>query len=132
VGAALADGAEAFLRYFIDLMNHQRSIPAGQPIRDLGPECQECLRIARVYDEAANAGRRFDGGKLAIESIGEPIIEDDEDVINFFAHQEAIALVDPASAVVESLPAGSHLGSGMRLLWSDDTTSWVITGFTLG
>ena len=33
-----AAGAEAFLRYFIDLINHQRAIPAGEPLRDLGPE----------------------------------------------------------------------------------------------
>ena len=42
-----AAGAEAFLRYWIDLLNRQQAIPAGQPLRDLGPECQECLRIAQ-------------------------------------------------------------------------------------
>jgi hypothetical protein len=127
-----ASGAEAFLRYWIDLMNHQRPIPAGQPFRDLGPDCQECLRIARVYDEAAEAGRHFEGGDLGIESIGAPVIKDGEAVINFFARQDAIALVDASGGAVESLPAASHLGSGMRLVWSDDTTSWVATEFTLG
>lgn len=127
-----AAGAEAFLHYFLDLMNHQRAIPAGQAIRDLGPECQECLRIARVYDDAATAGRRFDGGELGVESVGEPVLDGSEAVINFFAKQEPLALVEPTGAVVESLPAGSHLGSGMRLRWSDETTSWFITGFTLG
>jgi hypothetical protein len=127
-----AAGAEAFLRYFIDLMNRQRAIPAGQPIRDLGPDCQECLRIGQVYDKAAEAGRRFDGGTVGIESIGDPVIENSEAVINFFAHQDPIALVDGAGTVIESLPEGSHLGSGMRLLWVPDTKCWVITGFTLG
>ena len=51
-----AAGAEAFLRYWIDLLNRQQAIPAGQPLRDLGPECHECLRIARNYDEAAACG----------------------------------------------------------------------------
>jgi hypothetical protein len=36
-----AAGAEAFLRYWIDLLNRQQAIPAGQPLRELGPECEE-------------------------------------------------------------------------------------------
>ena len=127
-----AAGAEAFLRYWIDLMNRQRAVPAGQPLRDLAPDCQECLRIARVYDEAAEAGRRFDGGQLGVESVGAPVIDGDEAVVNFFAGQDAVALVDPAGVAVEGLPAASHLGSGMRLSWSERSISWVVTGFTLG
>src|SRR3712207_7343807 len=55
-----AAGAEAFLRYWIDLLNRQQAIPAGEPLRDLGPDCNECLRIARVYDEADAAGQRYE------------------------------------------------------------------------
>ena len=52
-----AAGAEAFLRYYIELLNRQQAIPAGQPLRDLSPECDTCLRIARAFDEAAAAAR---------------------------------------------------------------------------
>src|SRR5215210_8885795 len=51
-----AAGAEAFLRYYIDLLNRQQAIPAGQPLRDLSPECGTCQRIARAFDDAAAAG----------------------------------------------------------------------------
>ena len=61
-----AAGAEAFFRYWIELLNRQQAIPAAQPLRDLGPECIECGRIARVYDEAAAAGRRYVGGHLSV------------------------------------------------------------------
>ncbi|WP_347057423.1 hypothetical protein ABC795_12020 [Blastococcus sp. HT6-30] len=127
-----AAGAEAFLHYWIELLNRQRAIPSGDALRDLGPECQECLRIAHVYDEAAGSGRRFQGGDFSVESLGTPVIEDDEAVINFFAGQEAIALVDSAGATVENLPTGSHLGSGMRLAWSPDQQGWLVTGFAIG
>jgi hypothetical protein len=127
-----APGAEAFLRYWIDLMNHQRAIPAGQPFRDLGPNCQECQRIARVYDDAASAGRHFEGGELGIESIGTPVLDGGEAAVSFFANQDDVTLVDSAGSVVESLSAASHLGSGIRLVWSDDQNSWIVNGFTLG
>src|SRR4051795_12646937 len=64
-----AAGAEAFLRYWIDLMNRQRAIPAGDPLRDLGPDCQECNRIARVYDETAAANNRYQGGELTLNDV---------------------------------------------------------------
>ena len=68
-----AAGAEAFLRYWIDLLNRQRAIPAGQPLRDLGPECQECLRIAQNYDEVAAVGQRYDGGDLTANELAAPL-----------------------------------------------------------
>ena len=41
-----AAGAEAFLRYYIELsIGSRRS--RGQPLRDSAPDCQECLRIAQ-------------------------------------------------------------------------------------
>src|SRR5688572_1064513 len=45
--------AQAFAYYWIELLNRQRDIPDGQPLRELAPDCQECLRIAQDYDDAA-------------------------------------------------------------------------------
>ena len=75
-----AAGAEAFLRYWIDLINRQRAIPAGQPLRELGPKCDECLRIARNYDDAAAAGNKYEGGELSIAVLATPSIKDSEAV----------------------------------------------------
>jgi hypothetical protein len=127
-----AAGAEAFLRYWIDLMNHQRAIPAGQPLRDLGPECQECLRIARNYDEAAAAGNRYDGGELRLIDVAPPVIGGDEASINFNAGQAAVSLVDPSGVVINGLPAENNLGSGISLVWTDAEKSWAIAGFNIG
>jgi hypothetical protein len=127
-----AAGAEAFLRYWIELMNRQRAVPAGQPLRDLGPECQECLRIARVYDDAAAAGRHFQGGDLAVDVLATPVIEGEDALISFRARQEALALVDSAGTALESLPADTNLSSGVGLVWVEDDSSWLVTGFNVG
>ena len=64
-----AAGAEAFMRYWIDLLNRQRAIPSGQPFASLGPALPDCLRIARNYDTAAAAGNKYDGGELKINDL---------------------------------------------------------------
>ena len=128
-----AAGAEAFLYYFLDLLDHQRAIPDGKPIRDLGPECQDCLRIAQNYDEVAAAGQRYTGGELTLNELAEPLLEGDDALISFSARREAVAVVDSSGATVEAIPEPApSLSSGIDLTWSDEAKSWLVKGFNLG
>ena len=128
-----AAGAEAFLRYYVDLIDHQRAIPAGQPLRELGPDCDECLRIAQNYDEAAAAGHRYVGGELTLNDVPTPVLDGDTASINFAARQEAVSLVDTKGKLVkQGPPAEANLGSGITLEWNDDDKNWLVTGFNIG
>lgn len=127
-----AAGARAFLDYWVALLNRQQAIPAGQPLRDLGPQCNECLRIARVYDESAASGRRYDGGLLSIVSVASPTVEGEETTVSFIASEEATQLVDASGAIVESVDADGDLSSGVNLEWSDRLHTWLVTSMTLG
>ena len=128
-----AAGAEAFLRYWIELSNRLQEVPDGQPLRDLGPECRECLRIAKNFDDAAAAGHRFVGGKLTLNDVPDPVLNGDEASIVFGIRQEAVELVDAAgNPVVEGLPVQPNLGSGITLIWSEDDASWLVKSVTLG
>ena len=129
-----AAGAEAFLRYWIDLLNRQQGIPAGQPIRDLGPECRECLRIAKAFDDAAAAGYRYEGGELSLNDVTEPRLKDDGASIAFGARVEPLTIRDAAGAPV---PDGvgdlnPNASSGISLVWSEDVRSWLVVGMTIG
>jgi hypothetical protein len=128
-----AAGAEAFLRYWIDLLNRQRAIPAGQPLRDLGPDCDECLRIARNYDDAAAAGNRYVGGELTLNDVPPPVISGDEALISFGVRRESVSLVDSSGTAVEARPdPAPNLGSGIDLVWSSADASWLVTGLSIG
>lgn len=128
-----AAGAEAFLRYWIDLLNRQRAIPAGEPLRDLGPECQNCQRIAQNYEEAAAAGNRYEGGSIGIDAVANPTFKGDEVVISFLAHQDAVRMSDTAGAPIDAgQPAAADLSSGISMLWSAEEQGWLVTGFDLG
>jgi Family of unknown function (DUF6318) len=128
-----AAGAEAFLRYWIDLINWQRDIPAGQPLLELGPECADCRRIAENYDEVAAAGRRYDGGQLRLNDVTEPQLKDNQASINFGLRQEAVVLVDGGGTPVDAgMPMRSNLSSGVTLVWSELDESWLVKSMTLG
>lgn len=127
-----AAGAEAFVRYWIALLNKQQTIPAGQPLRQLGPHCSECLRIAHVFDAAAAKGEHYEGGDIAINSFGSPVVADSKTTVSFNARGDAIRLVTKAGKVVETVPKANRLGSGISLEWSDSAVGWVVTGVAIG
>ena len=129
-----AAGAEAFLRYYIELINRQQSVPAGEPLRELSPECETCLRIARAFDDAAAAGWTYNGGEVAINDVVAPMIEGKTASLVFNARVEAVSVIDSAGSPV---PEGqndviANAGSGMTLQWSDPRQSWLAAGLTIG
>jgi Family of unknown function (DUF6318) len=128
-----AAGAEAFARYWIDLLNHQRMIPAGQPLRDLGPDCQECQRIAQNYDEAAAAGNRYVGGELSLNDMPPAVVDGADASVNFTARREPVSIIGGNGTTLEARPEPApNLSSGISLTWSPADRSWIVTGFTLG
>jgi hypothetical protein len=128
-----AAGAEAFLRYWIELLNRQRPLLDSDPIRALGPECRDCLRIANNYDEAAASGQRYEGGELTLNDVTDAQLTGAEASITFGIRQEAVRLVDAAgNPVDDGLPVKPNLGSGVTLTWSESDQSWLVASMTLG
>jgi hypothetical protein len=121
------------MRYYVELSNRQQELLDGQPLRDLGPDCQECLRIARQYDEVAAAGHRYEGGELSVTGVAAPQVQGNEAVISFGVRQEAVRLVDavgnPVDTGLDMLP---DLDSGMTLTWSDREACWLVEGLNFG
>jgi hypothetical protein len=122
-----AAGAEAFFRYYIELINRQQQVPAGQPIRDLGPECQGCLRVARLYDETAQAGNHYAGGGLTLTEVTPPRLDGDGAEMSFSIRQDAVQRVDasgtPVEDKVEELP---NVIGGVALTYTDEDQTWVV------
>jgi hypothetical protein len=128
-----AAGAEAFLRYYIDLINQQRQIPTGQALRDLGPECQGCLRIARNYDEAAEAGIRYQGGQLSLNDVTTPRLEGNKASMSFGIRQEAAQRLDSSGALIDTgVPELPNVISGATLTYSEDDGTWLVEALDLG
>ncbi|WP_448638616.1 hypothetical protein [Geodermatophilus sp. URMC 63] len=128
-----AAGAEAFLRYWIDLLDRQQAIPAGQPLRDLGPDCDECQRIARVYDETAAAGYKYEGGELTLNDVPSPVMNGETAYISFGIREEAVQRVDDhGDPIDEGQEVAPNVAGGINLVWSPMHRSWIVTSFGYG
>jgi hypothetical protein len=127
-------GAERFLKYYVDLINRQQAVPDGGPLRDLSSGCNDCQRIARLYDEAAAADEKIRGGELRIATDPGVTVTGDTARISFIARVEAVATIDASGEVVadSQYAAEPRLPSGMNLLWSREKGSWLVAALTIG
>lgn len=128
-----AAGAEAFVRYWIDLLNRQRAIPAGKPLLDLGPQCADCIRIAHNYDTVAAARHRYQGGELTITDLPPAAIQGERATVNFGVRRDAVRILDSSGRVVDAgAPlVANEIGGGV-LAWSQALQGWLMQGFQIG
>lgn len=48
-----AAGAEAFVRYYVDLINRTSTVMDAQPLREFSNGCRDCARIATSIEQDA-------------------------------------------------------------------------------
>ncbi|WP_409331678.1 DUF6318 family protein [Trujillonella humicola] len=128
-----AEGAEAFVRYYVALINRTSTIMDAAPMREFSDECADCDRIAADTEEDAAAGYRYRGGELTITWI--QALEPDSDAeVAFLADQAALSVLDAAGQPVPELTfeAVDQVSSGASLRWDSELASWLITELTLG
>src|SRR4051812_33591973 len=70
-----AGGAEAFLRYYIDLLNHSTGNLDTYPLRDLTTNCQTCLAFADGLDGVADENQAIEGAKFVINGVSDARLE---------------------------------------------------------
>ncbi len=51
-----AAGAEAFVRYYIELINRTSDVMDAEPLREFSDGCPDCDRVADATDEDASGG----------------------------------------------------------------------------
>jgi hypothetical protein len=122
-----AAGAEAFVRYYIDLINRTSTVMDAAPLREFSNGCAGCDRIATDYESDAASGYRYDGGALALRQVGKPLISDPTTAeVAFRFDLEPLTVIDASGTPVPDLTfEGSRdsLGSA-ALQWVEVDQSW--------
>lgn len=129
-----AAGAEAFVRYYIGLINRTSTVMDAQPLRDLSDGCRDCDRIAANTEKAAELGRSYRDGEITITDFRPPLVDGEQASVGITFDQAALSVVDASNNPVGngSSRAYSALPGGIGLRWDDARTSWLITDFTVG
>ncbi|MGY1812801.1 DUF6318 family protein [Blastococcus sp. SYSU D00820] len=128
------EGAEAFVRYYIGLINRTAIVLDAAPLRELSAGCTDCDRIARLTEEDAAAGYHYEGGQFTITWIDSAAKSSDEIHIAFVADLAALTVIDPAGQPLPNLStaAKTDLSSGAITRWDSERATWLITALTLG
>ena len=129
-----AAGAEAFLRYYIDLLNRQRPLLDGQPLRDLGPECHECLASRRTSMRQPPPDTTTKAASSLSMTSSSRNLNGDAGVHRL--RRPSGGGVDwsssPATSSIPGWPSEPNLGSGITLVVVRRQTSWLVEGMNIG
>jgi hypothetical protein len=127
-----AAGAEAFLRYYVALINRTSTVMDAKPLRDLSADCRDCDRLAASVDNDAAAGNHYKGGELTLKQVGPPLIKETTAEFPLVVDQADFAVLDGAGRPVDGgSQAFTDLKGGAALRWDDARHSWVMIGLTL-
>ena len=128
-----AAGAEAFVRYYIELINRTSTVMDAQPLRDLSDGCRDCDRIAASTEQDAQAGKRYSGGEITIVAVGEPLLKTGTAALALQADLAALTVMDASGSVDQEDGSGAFpgLSGGASMRWNAQSSSWVMTALTL-
>jgi hypothetical protein len=123
-----AAGAEAFVRYYIDLINRTSTVMDAAPLREFSDGCADCNRIASSTEQAAAAGQDYDGGEITVLGVGEPLIDGLTAELPIRIDQAEFVVRDSTGEPIDggSPPYANVLGSAAAF-WNSDRQSWLMT-----
>ena len=126
-------GAEAFVRYYIALINRTSDVMDAAPLREFSNGCRECHRLAANTEEDAAAGNDYAGGHITITRFGEPLLKGTTAELAIRIDQAAFEVSDADGSPV---PGGSEplvdVPGGVALAWDSARRTWMMTDLTFG
>lgn len=128
-----AAGAEAFVRYYIELINRTSTVMDAQPLRDLSRNCRECDRLADNVETDAGAGRTYEAGKITINDVSDPVMTETTAAIPLVVDQNALIVRDSSGQPTEGgSDPYSDIPAGVALEWDAALESWLMADLTFG
>ena len=127
-----AAGAEAFVRYYIELINRTSDVMDAEPLREFSDGCTECERLARVTAEAAAAGHDYEDGTITIVQMGRPLLEGGTAQLSMRLDQAEFRVVDASGTQVQGSEAYEDISGGVALNWDTGRETWTMTQLTFG
>jgi hypothetical protein len=128
-----AAGAEAFVRYYIDLINRTSTVMDAAPLREFSDGCTECNRIASNTEVAAANGQVFRDGEISIIQMGKPLIADGTAQLALRVDQARFVVVDASGTSVDGgSEAYTNISGGVALEWNSSDMAWSMTQLTCG
>jgi hypothetical protein len=129
-----AAGAEAFVRYYIALINRTSKVMDAKPLRDFSQNCRDCARIASNTEKDASAGYQYSEGQLKLTELAAPLLKETTAEMALRADQDPLIVLDASNAPVAGRGSGAYRGlsGGAAMRWDAKRNCWIITDLTIG
>lgn len=121
-------GAEAFLRYYMEVYNHAQRTMNSTHLRELSRTCALCDRLADGLDADAAAGYSHEGGEVTVAEVSTPFLRSEDEAEIAFAVAQGPLTVTKDGAPVEGLtfPGSSSTTDGAILEWDEERATWLL------
>lgn len=124
-----ATGAEAFTRYWFDLVSHAYASGDAGGLRALSdPECATCLAIADEIDAQYQSGGRFTGGAVSVVAAVPAAAANEVTVVSSAYNQTAITPI--SSRGDEGVASIAVEGKPVELYLRHSQGAWTVLGLT--
>jgi hypothetical protein len=128
-----AAGAQAFVRYYVELINRTSTVMDAKPLRDFSDGCRDCDRIATSTENAASVGNDYEGGEMTITHLGQPVMREDAASVPIVVDQAKFIVLDASGAPTDGgSDAFSDVTGGVGLAWDAGRQTWLMTDLTFG
>jgi hypothetical protein len=133
--ANTAEGAAAFVDYYLRLINRTNADMDPQYLRQLASQCITCARLADETATDAAAGYHYVGGELTVDGdLSAALTEPGRAEAAFLVDQAPLEVQDSNGQPVNDLTfdAIDNMSSGSSAVWDDDLKTWRMSDLTLG
>ena len=129
-----AAGAEAFVRYYFDLINRMTKTLDTESLRQLSDGCDDCERIIMNAETSAKSNYSYEGGQITVTEVAPPLVRADTADMAVRVDQTALAVLDASGNRVEEGSSNAFVGipANVSLAWDPALKSWQMTYLAFG
>jgi hypothetical protein len=128
-----AAGAEAFVRYYVQLINRTSTVMDAEPLREFSDGCRECSRLAENVESDAAAGNDYESGEITLTKVGPPVTTEASTDVPIVANQAAFIVLNSDGIPTDGgSEAYSDVSGGVALKWDAARSCWVVRDMTFG
>ena len=126
--AQTAAGAEAFIRYYMDIYTAAQASMDPTYMDQFSQDCALCDGIIKNLRDDAAAGYSYDGGQVTVTAASFGAANDSRIEGAFSIDQASLAVLGKDGVSVTDLSAPpASLNCGAILSWSSHDASWIFT-----
>jgi hypothetical protein len=121
-------GAEAFIRYYMDVYNWAQAHMNVTYMRQLSRDCDTCARIMGEIENDAATGYSYRGGQVTVDYVDATDHQTAAVEAVFSISQAQLAVLDNTGQPLPGLSFDAHKspGCGAVLAWDGRAHTWIL------